>query len=185
MITGIILAGGKSSRFGRDKCKTIYNKKLLIQFSIEAIKPFVSEILISSNNYDLEFLGYKIIQDTFVNCGPIGGLYSCLKHSKTEKNIVIPCDMPYITTDLLQYLIYNSDNFDAVVPVFYQKIEPITAIFSKNILPIIENQIKHKNYKILSLLNLIKTHFITIDEKLPFYTSKLFKNINYLNDLEQ
>jgi len=184
MISGIILAGGKSSRFGRDKCKAIYNQKELIKYSIEAIKPFVHEIIISSNNNNLEYLGYKIIKDDFQNCGPIGGLYSCLKASETEKNLVIPCDMPFVSSDLFKYLLENSENYEAVVPIFNNKIEPLTAVFSQKILQKIESQINNKIYKILSLLNSIKTNFITLDEKLHFYSPKMFLNVNYLEDLD-
>ena len=86
-ITGIILAGGKSSRMGSDKGFLKLNDKRFVLYSIEALKPLVSEILIVSDNENYDTFGYKRIEDIIKNSGPVAGIYSGLKASKTEYNL--------------------------------------------------------------------------------------------------
>jgi molybdenum cofactor guanylyltransferase len=185
MVTGIVLAGGKSSRMGKDKCLVQFNKKKLIDYTIEIFKPITSEILISSGRVGHSQLGYKTIKDEFLDCGAIGGIHSTLKNTETEINILAPCDMPFISTELFEFLLQKINNYDAVIPVFNGKVEPLTGVYSRNILPIVENQIRNKKYKILSLLESINTNFIEINPTLPFYSEKMFTNINYLKDLDK
>ena len=88
-ITGIILSGGQSTRMGTDKALLQINEKTLLENAIEICKPVCKEILISSNNPEHEKFGYKIIPDEIKNCGPLGGIYTCLKNSNTEWDL---CD---------------------------------------------------------------------------------------------
>ena len=183
MITGIVLSGGKSSRMGFDKCLAKYKNKYLIEYAIEALEPITKKILISSQKQEHFQFGYKLIEDIFLDCGPIAGIYSTISESETETNIIVPCDMPFISNDLLRFLLENKKQYDAVIPVFNDKIEPLVGVFSKNILPIIKKRIELKQYKILSFLQEINTNFINVDTNMPFYNQKLFTNINLLKDL--
>jgi molybdenum cofactor guanylyltransferase len=81
-ITGIILAGGQSSRMGTDKAMLQIDGKTLMERAIEICKPICHEILISSNNPKHENFGFTVIPDEIKNCGPMGGIYSCLKNLK-------------------------------------------------------------------------------------------------------
>ncbi|MBN2891222.1 MAG: molybdenum cofactor guanylyltransferase [Bacteroidales bacterium] len=183
MVTGIILAGGKSKRMGKDKCLVKLGNKLLIQNTIDAFKPIVDTIIISSNREEHTQFGYKTFKDEFSDCGPIGGIYTALKNSQTEINIIAPCDMPFINYSLFKFLLENKKNFDAVIPVYKGKVEPLTGVYSNNILEIIKKQIKTGKFKILTLLESINTNFVEINSTLSFYSDKLFTNINYLEDL--
>lgn len=106
MITGFVLAGGKSSRMGQDKAFIYYENKFLFVHSVEKIKFFCDKIIISSTNKRFVELGYEILVDKFSNCGPMCGIYSCLLNSSTEKNLFIPCDTPFIPSELFADL-YN------------------------------------------------------------------------------
>ena len=183
MVTGIILAGGKSSRMGKDKCLTKFNEKNLIEYTIEIFKPISDKIIISTNKAEHSQFGYETIKDEFIDCGAIGGIHSTLKNAETEINIIAPCDMPFISIELFEFLLQKIGNYNAVIPIFNGKVEPLTGVYSRNILPIVENQIRNKKFKILSLLENINTNFIEITPTLPFYSEKMFTNINYLEDL--
>lgn len=184
-MTGIILAGGKSSRMGKDKCFVKYRENFLIQSTIDAFLPLIETILISANNAKFNDFGYVIVNDEFQDCGPIGGIFSTLKKSPSDINIIAPCDMPFITTDLFRFLLDNLNDYDAVVPIFKGKAEPLTGIYTKKILPIVKNQIETKNFKILNLLNSIKTNFVKIAPSVKCYSENLFTNVNYLEDLDE
>jgi molybdopterin-guanine dinucleotide biosynthesis protein A len=77
-ITGIMLAGGNSSRMGKHKALVEYKGKKLIEWSISILKDLCDTIIISSNSKHLRNYGYEIIEDVHENIGPIGGLYAML-----------------------------------------------------------------------------------------------------------
>lgn len=182
--TGIVLAGGKSSRMGTDKSLIDFNGKKMIEYALSVLTPISDELIISSNSDDHSIFNYKIVADMFSDCGPIGGIHAALHESKTEKNFVLSCDMPHINTSLFQYLEKFPITYDAVIPVWgIDKIQPLAGIFYKSIMPLLEENIEKGNYKMRDLLLKANTCYVPIDDKLPFYYPDIFKNINSPEDL--
>lgn len=129
-ITGIILSGGKSSRMGSDKGLLNLMGKPFVQYSIDALEPLVSEIIIVSNNKDYDAFGLKRINDEIENAGPLAGIYSGLKHSKTEYNLVLSCDIPLINPDILHLLVEAIDDTSEVIQIETQnKTMPLIALY--------------------------------------------------------
>lgn len=184
-ITGIILAGGKSSRMGSDKGIVNLNGKKFIEHILEAVLPNVNEVLIIANNDNYNNLGYKVIKDTIKDCGPLGGIYTGLMNSQTENNIVVSCDIPFINSDLIKYIIENTSNADITVPVYKGNIEPLCAVFTKRTSDQIYNLIMNKDLKIQNILKYFITKEIFITKMQEFYNDKLFVNINTPEELEQ
>ncbi|HSO89343.1 MAG TPA: molybdenum cofactor guanylyltransferase, partial [Draconibacterium sp.] len=91
-ITGIILSGGQSTRMGTDKALLQIKGKTLLERAVEICNPVCNAILISSNNPEHEKYGYQIYPDEIKNCGPLGGIYSCLKKSDTDWNFILSVD---------------------------------------------------------------------------------------------
>ena len=108
-ITGIVLAGGKSSRMGLDKGLINMNNQTFIEAIINAMRPLVGDIIIVSNNSDYDQFGYLRINDLIKDSGPMAGLYSGLYFSQSDYNLVLSCDIPFIKTDVLniQHLFRN------------------------------------------------------------------------------
>ena len=109
-ITGIILAGGKSSRMGTDKGFLVLKGKSFIQHSIDVLKPLVSEIIIVSDNPEYDAFNFKRIEDIIKDAGPIAGICSGLKASSSQYNLVLSCDIPLIKAEILQKLINAINN---------------------------------------------------------------------------
>ncbi|MBI9069458.1 MAG: NTP transferase domain-containing protein [Salinivirgaceae bacterium] len=175
-ITGIVIAGGKSSRMGTNKALIEYKGKRLIDNAFSIIKPLVQEVIISSN---VEIKGYEVYKDALTEIGPIGGLYTGLQNSTTEINLIIPCDVPNVTTEFYSSLLANSDGYDAIIPRLKDgKVEPLIGIYSKTILKTIEKQIYAKDYKLVNLLNLLHVKYVDVSDV------SIFENINNLNDLK-
>jgi molybdopterin-guanine dinucleotide biosynthesis protein A len=185
MITGIVLSGGKSSRMGQDKCLLNFNGKLLISTILDVFKEITDKIFVSANKDEYKNLGYPIIKDAIVNCGPLGGIYSTLKNSTTDINIFAPCDMPFLNAGFYYFLLSQLSDYQAVVPIYNNKVEPLTIILKKETLEIAQSQIAQKDYKILNFLRKINTNFVEITEKNDFFDKKLFININSQGDLEK
>lgn len=133
-ITGIILAGGKSSRMGTDKGFLMLNDKPFVQYSIDALKPLVSEIIIVSDNSNYDVFRLKRINDITKDAGPVSGIYSGLEASKTEYNLILSCDIPFINSEVLQKLIDAVDEPSEIIQAQSEgKTMPLIALYKRTI----------------------------------------------------
>ncbi|WP_136481307.1 molybdenum cofactor guanylyltransferase [Cognatitamlana onchidii] len=133
-ITGIILAGGKSSRMGSDKGFLELNNKLFVAYSIDALTPLVSEIIIVSDHSTYDSLGYKRVTDCIKEAGPVSGIYSGLEASKTKYNLVLSCDIPLISSEVLQKLIEAIDDTTEIIQAESQgKSMPLVGLYKKQV----------------------------------------------------
>ncbi|MCK5729950.1 MAG: molybdenum cofactor guanylyltransferase [Draconibacterium sp.] len=181
-ITGIILAGGKSKRMGADKALLKTNGKTLLEQSIELIQPFCNTILISSNNSKHKIFGHKIIHDEISNCGPIGGIYSCLKKSETDWNFVLSVDSVFVESEFIKFLITEIDSISAIVPIHSEGKEPLIALYHKNSLMEFEKMLKLGDFKMYNLINSVNTKWIDSKKWIEKYP-QLFHNLNRPEDL--
>jgi len=184
----IILAGGNSTRLNTNKAfLELIDSKTIIENIVNCLKDVFSEIVIVANNAeDYKFLGFKVVPDLIKNKGPLGGIYTGLKTANEDKNFVLACDMPFVNVDLVRYMLKFKD-FDAVVPRSNSYIEPLHAVYSKNILPVIEDQIKNDRLKINETIKKIKKiKYIEKEEIEKFDKARLcFFNINNKEDFEK
>lgn len=182
-ITGIILAGGKSTRMGTDKALLKINEETLLSRAVNLCKSVCSQVLISSNSVDHEIEEIKRIPDEIINCGPIGGIYSCLKHAENDWSFVISVDAVFVTTEFVSFLVSRANNkYDTVVPVHGKGKEPLIALYNKSALPFLKKNLKNGIYKMHHLLEIVNTNFVdsqTWIERHP----KIFYNINFPGDL--
>lgn len=182
-ITGIILAGGKSKRMGMDKSLVRYQEKRLVEYPIDLLQEFCNEIIISSEPNKLTDYNFPKVADEKGQCGPLSGIYSCLKASSNELNIVISCDMPLVSKELITHLLNNIFNFDLVMPLHKTYFEPLCAIYKKTLIPTIDNLFEKQDFSPLSLIPITNINKLEIGEHLDFYNTDLFRNINTLEDL--
>ena len=183
--TGIILAGGQSSRMGQEKGLIQWKGKTLIEHAIAVLSPLCENMLISANNDHFDSLGYPVIGDLIPGCGPMGGIFSVLSGSETRYSLVIPTDTPFVTQEVYRYLISFGGSFDVIVPVdhdsFYQ---PLCAVYSRSVLPAMEGQINERILGFTPLLNKVEIKAVHMDTTMGFYNTKTFYNINSPADLE-
>jgi len=182
-ITAIILTGGKSTRMGTDKALLQINGKTLLESAIELCRPVCDDILISSNNSGHEEFGCQIIPDEIKDCGPIGGIYSCLKKSATDWNFVISVDTPFVTSDFIQFLVGQTKNCDVVLPVHSGEKEPLIALYNKSCLPEVEKLIELRQFKMHHLIAKLNANYVVAFEWVE-KTPLLFKNLNNPDDLQ-
>jgi molybdopterin-guanine dinucleotide biosynthesis protein A len=183
-ITGIVLAGGKSSRMGTEKGLSMLKQKPLISYAIKTLKPVCNPIIIAANTPNYKQFGHPVVLDIVKNVGPLGGILSGLHASNTADNIVLTCDMPLISADLIRYILSEKENYKAVVPVFHNLVEPLCAFYHQSVITQIHELIKNKIYKMQEVVTYFDTKFVTIEPDLPFYRKDLFVNINSPADLK-
>jgi len=174
-ITGIILAGGESSRMGTDKGTLVLKEKTFIQHIIDAIKPLVSDIIIVSDNPNHDEFEIVRIEDVIKSAGPLAGLYSGLQYSKTDYNLVVSCDVPLITSKVLQQLIENyEEGLDVIQLESQQKTMPLTALYNKTCQQTIKQLLDKGERRVRFAVSQLKTRTIMLDDNL----SSALININ-------
>ena len=190
-ISCIALAGGNSTRFGRNKLFEVIEGNTLFARVISKLSLFDCEIIIVTSEQtniprDITYAKSKIIKDIFQGRGSLGGIFTGLKASKTYYNIVVACDMPFLNYDLLKYFAAHADGFDLVAFVEGNKFEPLHAVYSQKCISPIQNIIQNKNNaRIIEILPQVKVRKISqeeIDKIDPLHLS--FININTQEDLK-
>lgn len=180
-ITGIILAGGKSSRMGTDKGFILLNNKPFVQYSIDALKPLVSEIIIVSDNDDYDVFGLKRISDLTKNAGPVAGICSGLEASITENNLILSCDIPLISSDLLKQLINAIDDTSEIIQIESNgKTMPLIALYKKQVKSVFNDFLKADERRLRIAIKGCRTKNIIVDKTHESCTM----NVNTKNELK-
>lgn len=177
-----ILCGGKSSRMESEKGLVLYKNKPFIEYVIEAVLPISSNIQVITNTNDYDYLAYKKIKDIVPDKGPLGGIYSALVSSGTEMNLILSCDIPLISTEILKELIEKHNaNFDVTVFEEENRVHPLIGMYSRNLIPFIKKAINENELKMMYFVSNVNHQIIAIDKD----KKKLFKNINSIVELNE
>lgn len=186
----IVLAGGKSTRFGRDKSLELLAGETLIQRVVERLARFGDEIMIvlSPGSTLASFpspVKLRKVYDIYPGRGSLGGVYTGLVHSPQQFNLIVASDMPFLNTNLLQHMVDISPGYDMVIPRINNNIEPIHAIYSKDCIAIIEQLWAKGKNRVRDILEHAKTRYLEEAEINQFDPKHLsFFNVNTTSDLE-
>ncbi|WP_282013775.1 molybdenum cofactor guanylyltransferase [Marinifilum flexuosum] len=181
---GIVLSGGKSSRMGTEKGLVKWQSKALIEYSVKCLNSICNNIVISSNNEDYNYLNLPVIKDEIANCGPLGGIYSCMKNISADYYYVISCDVPNVPTELFKDLFKNIREADLIYAVDSKgKKQPLVAIYKRSCFLTIESELLNGNYKMMKLLEKIKAKEYLVTQDLKYYRDNILSNANSPEDL--
>jgi molybdenum cofactor guanylyltransferase len=187
-MTAVILAGGKSSRFGgEDKAFAMIGNSPMIRSVIDKLKVVFDRILVISNSPEKygEWPDVAVASDIIKNAGPLGGIHSGMKHSETPFIFVVSCDMPYIDSALirLQTEYFSTlENIDALVPRVGNYMEPMHSIYRTDISERLgQFLVSSSDYSIRAFLDTIKTASMKVSH--DQFVSGAFRNINKPGDL--
>jgi len=188
-LTALVLAGGNSTRFGRDKARVLLGSKLLLDWVYDAVEPFCDElVLVTSPCRFYDSLSRrrwsKIVYDLDSDRGPLEGLYTGLGSSSSENNIVVGCDMPFLNPRLLEHLVDQVQGYDAVVPMVGNVAQTLHAVYSKHCLEAADELLTQQGRGLKDLLVAVRTKYVT-QEEIAYYDPTLssFFNINTVADL--
>jgi molybdopterin-guanine dinucleotide biosynthesis protein A len=183
LMTGIVLIGGKSRRFGRDKVLASLGLRPLIEHVLDVIDPLFDEILlVGHKRTGLE--SFPIIEDIKPGCGPLGGIMTALSTARSDFCFVFAADMPRLNRAIISHMISRKDDHDIIIPVWSQGREPLHAIYHRRILPIVASLLEREDFKIFSLIKEVDTLSIQEDEIRKFADpAEIFSNINTQVDL--
>ena len=180
--TVIILAGGKSSRMGSEKGLVLLDGQPLIARVLETAKSVSGKIIVISAHDGYKKFGYPVIADVHENCGPMGGIHSGLSRSETSWNLVLGCDMPFVTSAFIRFLSTAVRKADAVVPVHDGSVEPLCAFYHKSAAMKMESLLLNKEWKMQEAVKGLETVFHEVPRS-QFDPERLFKNMNTPADI--
>lgn len=188
MITGAVLAGGKSIRFGRNKALQQFGDMRFIEHAVTSLRPFCDPVLVIVNETAPYLdLGFTLVRDIVPNQGPLGGIYTALLFSSDDWVFVKATDMPFLIPELASMVIEAREGFDAVVPLFGDYYEPLLALYNRRCLPFIAQQLANPDQRqVIKFYGKIKVRGIREDEwRKADPQGRSFKNINTPSDLAE
>ena len=180
-ITGIILAGGKSSRMGSDKALLKINNTTFIEKIIVVMQPYVDEIIIISDNINHDRFNTRREEDFVKDAGPLAGLLTGLNHAKHENVLALSCDIPLISEIVIETLINQADDDYEVNQIESDgKTMPLIAIYKKSCYQSIFRFLQNDERRLRVAVNSFKVKTI----KLNLKDKNLVENINTKQQLE-
>lgn len=188
-LTGIILAGGQSRRFGRNKVVETLSGQTLIERVAQRLLPLTRNLILVTNSSPAPTAVLEsavVVSDIFPDKGPLGGIYSGLHHSKTSVNIVVAGDMPFLNAALLTHMVGLITGFDAVIPQWQNtQIEPLHGIYSTACLPVMQKCLENDQLAIAGCLKQLRVRFLSEPEFKTIDPEALsFFNINRQSDID-
>lgn len=178
-VTGIVLAGGKSSRMGQNKALMPYAGVTLIEHITGRLKPYCQSVMVSvREKAPFEYLGLPLLEDHKNDCGPLAGIEAALSASSTDLCFIVPCDLPLFSGAIVPLLMAEIGDADACVPVLNNYYEPLVALYAKSVLPEIDRALAEKRYKVKDIFANITVKQITEDYFITRKLEHIFENLN-------
>ena len=183
--TVFILAGGNSSRMGQNKAFLKIGGQNEITRLVDLFKKITNNIVIVTNDFEAyKSLNLPLVEDIRKGFGPLAGIEAALNYTKTENNLVVACDMPFIDTKTCLQILSQLEGYDAVVPLIEGTRHPLFAAYRKSVLPLLSETLDNKDRKILFFLNKIRVNYIK-EEDFPELDGTSFFNMNNPEEYEE
>ena len=179
-ITGVILAGGLSKRYGQNKAFLEFDgARLIDRITAEMKTIFRRVVVITNRKADYEYLEVPVFEDLIKGLGPLGGIFTGLMTISDQAGFFVPCDMPFFSKQLVRYMVDIKDNHAAVVASGATGIEPLHAIYSQSCLDPIRTLISAQRYQVRLFFEQVPVRYVTLHEISRFIApGKAFLNIN-------
>lgn len=176
-----ILAGGKSSRMGRDKGLMEIAGKPMVQYLVETLVeiPFPAQIIAHDAAYHQ--FGLEVIEDEILEKGPLGGLLTALRHASKNAVCLLSCDMPFLKKETLKSLIAQSDDYSITISSFKNRIYPFPGIYPLRVTSSVEEHVAANKLKLQNFI-LEKPHQIFPLDAFSEHCALEFLNINTPED---
>lgn len=179
-MTGVILAGGRSSRMGSNKALLPYRGGRFIEAIHRQFRELFDEVLLVTNTPEqYGFLPCRKVADIYPDMGALGGLHAGLHHSETPCIFASACDMPYLNGALIRRLAGLREGVDVVIPQGDRGAEPLHALYGEGCLGPMAQALVDGRRRVVSFFPQVRVRSLcreSVAELDPAFDS--FKNIN-------
>lgn len=178
-IEGFVLIGGLSSRMGTDKSALTIAGESFVARATAALSGIAETIRLVGGNVT------GSVKDIYENWGAFGGLHAALTSAQTKWAAVLACDLPFVTSGLLQRLTTLREGFDAVAPIQADgRAQPLCALYSvETCRQVATELIESGERRPIALLQSVRTRWVPFNELADLDGSaSFFDNINTPGD---
>lgn len=175
----IILAGGKSSRFGRDKSLLTVDGLTISANNLRCLGDlFAEQIIVSNTGHKFSLPGTIEITDIYKDSGPMGGLHAGLSIAGCDYNLLLACDMPQLDRKIVEKLLQQAAAGDAdiVAARHLGKVEPLCTVYHRRCLDTATKLLEQGRRSMMALMDSCSTEFVEIEHELF--------NINFPEDAQ-
>ena len=183
---GFVLAGGRSSRMGTDKALLKFGGSTLLGRAISVLHSLSLDVTIIGDRTRFSALG-TVIEDIYPNAGPLAGIHAALRQSSAELNLILAVDIPFVSSELLSFLLDCAEKTDAVVtvPRTAGGFQPLCAVYRPAFAGVAEEALRAGKNKIDPLFARVPTRIIDESELTAGgFSEKLFSNLNTPEDVQ-
>ena len=179
-VTGVLLAGGNSSRMGRNKALMPLAGRRLVDRALAVLAGLFDDLLMVTNSPDLYAdLGIRMVPDLVTGKGALGGIHSAVHHAAAPHCLVVACDMPFLNAGVLRYLADQRSEYDVVVPNVSGRPQPLHAVYGKACLQPIARRLESDSLHVVGFFPDVRVREVTADELAAFDPEGLsFRNLN-------
>jgi len=183
----IILAGGKSSRLGRDKALLPWQgTTILAALATRLQQAFAHVLIVTTPDHQLASPAGRIVYDLIPGKNSLGGLHGGLMQSPAQKNFVCACDMPLLLPELAQDLMARSSGFEVIIPRVHDRLQPLCAVYDKTCLPFITRALAAGQLRMTGWLSQVRVRVVAEAElRQVDATLQSFYNVNTEADYRQ
>lgn len=174
-----ILAGGQSKRMGRDKATIDVGQTSLIGHVYTKVRSIFDDILVISSHHDsIQGIGVPVFKDVLPLKGPLVGLVSALLYSRTPYVFVVACDMPFLNSSLIGFMIEEIRGEDVIIPKTKAGYEALHAIYNRSCLSPILRLIDAGRFRVRDIFPFVNVRAVDVE------TISVFTNVNTEKDLD-
>lgn len=184
-LAAFILAGGKSTRMGRDKAFVEFEGGTLLARALELSRSLTTDVRIAGEAAKFREFA-PVVEDVFRGCGPLGGIHAALRASQVELNLMLAVDVPFVSLDLLDFLVARARESNAIVivPQVQERRQPLCAVYRREFADRAETALRAGRYKIDALFETENTRVIGEEELLAAgFSAEMFRNVNTPEEL--
>jgi molybdopterin-guanine dinucleotide biosynthesis protein A len=186
-VTGVILAGGKSRRMGRDKAFLPFGRGLLIERVIAVLRQVTDEIVLITNTPE-QYRRFELpmFADVIPEAGSLGGIYTGLVYGQAPYRLCLACDMPFVKPEFLRLLCDTAPEADVVIPRNADDFQPLCAVYSQACREPIRQCIDGGRLKITGFFDQVRVRVIAGAELVRYDPHDvMFFNANTPEEYEQ
>jgi molybdopterin-guanine dinucleotide biosynthesis protein A len=164
-VTGVVLAGGKSRRMGRDKAFLPFGQGVLIERVIAVLRRVTDEVLLITNTPEqYRRFGLPMFADVIPEAGSLGGIYTGLVYANTPYSLCLACDMPFVKPEFLRVLCDMAPEADVVIPRNADDFQPLCAVYSQRCRGPIKHCLDEGRLKITGFFGQVRVRVIEGEE---------------------
>lgn len=188
-VTGVLLAGGRSTRMGTDKRTLSIGGSTMLERSLTVLREVFQHVsIVIADELPVVAAGIPVWRDLIPHRGSLGGIYTGIRLAQTPHVFVGACDMPFLNPEVIRYLVSLKDGMDIVMPHWEKNPHPTHAIYGRPCVPIMEEMMQSGH---LSIRGLVQARTLRVRWVEQGELSQIdpegwsFFNVNTPEDLEQ